>query len=108
MRYGTSSMFELRPGARPRALAVFTLALALLAPLAEGAPAGAQRSSNPHDAVVRDLERDVLRFGRRPAESGRALPPMLRIEQLRDRAADERPRPPPHSPLPFPPPGPLP
>ena len=58
--------------------------MALLGTLARDA--GAQRSTNPHDAVVRGLERDVLRYGARATESGRALPRLLRIEQLLDRA----------------------
>lgn len=69
----------------PRALLVLTLALATLAPVgtSEGS---AQRSSNPYDATVRRLEREILRYGRSARESGRAVPRMLQLEGLFDHA----------------------
>ena len=65
-----------------RSLALALLALVVLAPW--DAPLEAQRAANPYDRVVRDLERDALRYGRRAAESGRAVPRLLRIEHLTD------------------------
>jgi len=47
-------------------------------------PVAAQSRRNPYDAIVRSLERDAVRLGSRPAESGRALPRILRIDRLRD------------------------
>ena len=61
------------------------LAIAFVGLLAEGS--GEAQGSNPNDAEVRRLEREVERYGRSARESGRALPPMLRIEQLLDRAS---------------------
>ncbi len=72
---------RLRPG--PRGLVISALLLAMLLP---GGAGVAQRSSNPYDATVRRLEREVERYGRSARESGRAVPRMLEIEGLADHA----------------------
>jgi tetratricopeptide (TPR) repeat protein/transglutaminase-like putative cysteine protease len=82
-RYGPPMSEErLRRGAR--ALAILALTSAVLLP---GGASVAQRSSNPYDATVRKLEREVERYGRSARESGRAVPRMLELEGLADHAS---------------------